>query len=201
MFETLSIENLECDRVLTLPNTSWEDYEKLCHKSNSGLRISYLNNEITIVSPSRNHERIVFVINTLIIAYCEKYQIKFWGFGSEDIKEKFLTGKQPDNSYCFGVEKEKPDLAIEVNYTSGSEKDLNKYKLLKVSEVWMWQDDKITFYHLEDGEYKITSYSPNLYNPDAKLFLYLKSDFLNPYILRGLTEDNLTIKADFQQNL
>ena len=91
MFEILGLEDIKSDRILTLPNTTWEDFEQLACEENSGYKISYLNNELTIVSPSRNHERVVQTITILINAYCRKHQIPYFALGSRDIKEQFST--------------------------------------------------------------------------------------------------------------
>lgn len=200
MFQDLTIENLQSDRILILTEKTWEDYEKLT-RDDSNYRISYLNNVINIVSPSRNHERIATVISLLINAYCRKYQIPYFSLGSKDIKKQLVVGKQPDASYCFKTEKDIPDLAIEVNYTSGSINDLQKYQLLGVSEVWIWQDNSITFYRLENGKYTAELISSNLYDPNLPLNNALDSDFLNQYVNRGLIENNLAIETDFFNQL
>ena len=88
-------------------------------------------------------------------------------------------------------QEEVPDLAIEVNYTSGSINYLDKYKLLNVPEVWIWQNEKITFYRLENDKYT-SQFISNL-----QLNLSLNSNLLNQYVNRGLVDDNLTIEKDF----
>ena len=136
------------DQVLTLFGTTWEDYEYLAAEENSYL-ISYYKNTITIVSPGRNHERLAEIVGILINAYCLKFDIELWATGSKDVKKELVSGKQPDKSFSFGTEKDIPDLAIEINYTSGSTDDLEKYCLAGVPEVWMWQDNRFTFYQLD----------------------------------------------------
>lgn len=56
---------------------------------------------------------------------------------------------QPDESYSFGSHKKIPDLAIEVILTSGNTEKLNKYYLLGVPEVWLWEDGVLDIYHLD----------------------------------------------------
>ncbi|MBE9047764.1 Uma2 family endonuclease [Pleurocapsales cyanobacterium LEGE 10410] len=194
MLELITLKS-EGDRVLTLTDTSWEDYEQLAD-SNPNYLVSYIDQIITIVAPGRNHERIATVISTLINAYCRKYQIPYYTMGSKDIKREYVAGKQPDASYCFGREKETQDLAIEVNYTSGSINDLEKYRILKVPEVWIWQKDSLKFYRLitsnapdESDRYQEQNYSLALPK--------LSSSFLKPFVSRSLKENNLTIETDF----
>lgn len=196
MFELKELTFKERDRILTLTEVSWSDYLKLASEY-PRYRISYSKNVIHIVSPGRNHERIAQTISILINAYCRKYKIPYFAFGTEDIKLESVVGKQPDASYCLRHEKPIPDLAVEVNYTSGSINDLEKYRLLGVKEVWMWQNGIVTFYELEsfgDGD-RYTDKYYSLHLPR------LNSDFLNQYVERGLSEDNLTIETEFFTNL
>jgi len=124
MFESLSIkteterdwlrDRTSSDQILTLAKTTWENYESLSIEENSGYRISFLDNEITIVSPSKNHEKVAQIINILVYLYCSKFNGKYFSLGSADIKKEFVAGKQPDCSFCFDKEKDIPDLAVEV---------------------------------------------------------------------------------------
>lgn len=92
-------------------------------------------------------------------------------------------------------ETDKPllDLAVEVNYTPCSIVNLDKYKDLGIKEVWMWQDNKITFYHLVDSQYQKVENSVCLPK--------LSADFLVTFINRELTETPLTIEEDFYRQL
>ena len=94
---------------------------------------------------------------------------------------------------AFKTDKPLPELAVEVNYTSGSVIDLEKYRDLGIKEVWMWKDKAITFYHLVDSQYQEVKNSVGL--PQ------LNSNFLITFINRGLTETPLTIEEDFYQQL
>lgn len=74
MFNHLKIEQNQSDCILVLTEKTWADYEKLTLENpNPNFLISYLNNVVYIVSPSRNHERLAQTIIILINAYCRKY--------------------------------------------------------------------------------------------------------------------------------
>nr|WP_238569050.1 Uma2 family endonuclease [Xenococcus sp. PCC 7305] len=63
--------------------------------------------------------------------------MRFWGLGSTTFrKEDQQAGKQPDECYCLDTDKDIPDLAIEVIYTSGGVDILKIYQCLGVKEVW-----------------------------------------------------------------
>ncbi|MGL5795781.1 MAG: Uma2 family endonuclease [Waterburya sp.] len=172
------------DKTITLADMNWSDYLELSQQ-NPEYRFSYYKNIITIMSPSRNHERIKKTIAILIETYCRLNQIKFYAFGSSDLKTPPKIAKQPDESYCFETEKDFPDLAIEVVFSSGGIKDLEKYKALSIKEVWFWQDNKLEIYTLIDSIYQSRLHS--FYLPQ------LNTELLNKFIKRGFNEDNLTI--------
>ena len=181
------------DQILSLSGMSWSDYEKLTSQDYLGYRISYLNGVITIVSPSRSHERIAEIINGLIKTYCRKYNRVYFPMGSTTLKNPPLAGKEPDHSFAFDTDKSIPDLAVEVTYSSGGVADLEKYRYLKVKEVWFWKNNEITFYHLVNSEYQEIENSVCLPK--------LSADFLVTFVNRGLTETPLTIEDDFYQQL
>jgi Uma2 family endonuclease len=198
----------QSDQILSLNNMSWSDYEQLV-KTDLGYQASYGNGVITIVSPSKSHERIAEIINGLIKTYCRKYNVVYFPMGSTTIKNPPLAGKEPDHSFAFEIDKSIPDLAVEVTYTSGSSADLEKYKYLGIKEVWFlrmetlpfrelvphsrWQNNQIKFYSLSDSEY--------LEIENSICLSELSSNFLITFINRGLIETPLTIEEDFYQQL
>ncbi|MEL7009946.1 MAG: Uma2 family endonuclease [Cyanobacteria bacterium J06648_1] len=108
------------DQILSLAEICWDDYEELTKTEEySGYRTSYWYGVLTIVSPSRNHERIAEIINGLIKAFCRHQNLAYFPLGSTTLKKPPLAGKEPDHSFAFGTDKSFPDLAVEVTYTSG----------------------------------------------------------------------------------
>jgi Uma2 family endonuclease len=180
------------DKTIILADTSWHDYVELSEQ-NPQYRFSYYKNVTTIMSPSRNHERIKKTVAILIETYCRLNQIKFFAFGSSDIQKPLEVAKQPDESYCFETEKDFPDLAIEVVFSSGGIKDLEKYKVLGIKEVWFWENNQLDIYVLTDSNYCLMLNSFYLTMIDREL--------LNKYISRGFNEDILTIQNEFTQEL
>ena len=177
------------DQVLILTGMTWEDFEQLTGEEYLGYRASYKNGEIIIVSPGRNHERIGSTISALVIAYCRKYNIPYFPFGSTTLKNPPLVGKEADTAFAVDTDKDIPDVAVEVIFSSGSVADLEKYKILGVKEVWLWKQSQLTFYLLSDDAYQIISESNCLKN--------LKSSKFVEFVNRGLTEDILSIERDF----
>lgn len=151
---------------------SWKAYELLLSSlgNSSSYRLAYLSGTLEIMSPSRSHELDKENIGRLLEAYLEENRIRFWGLGSTTLrKQDKQAGKEPDKSYCIGTDKDIPDLAIEVIYTSGGVDTLEIYKRLGVREVWLWQNNKFTIYCLQDNDYGQRSQSQLLPNLDLAL--------------------------------
>ena len=158
----LSIGTEKSDRITTITNTTWAEYISLDLPSK---RVSFRNGVITIVSPGRNHELIGDYIRLIILAYCRNFNIPVFTFNQTTLKEEGKEGKEPDVAYCFEIDKDKPDLAVEINLTSGSIDDLTKYQYLKIAEVWLWENNKIRFFvDRESGYLELTTSNslPNL---------------------------------------
>lgn len=177
------------DQTLSLAGMTWSDFEKFISEEYSGYRVDYFNGIITLVSPSKNHERIAEVIGDLVKAYCRKHNLLYFPMGSTTLKNPPLVGKEPDLSFAFDTDKDIPDLAIEVIFSSGGITDLEKYKILGVKEVWFWKNNKITFYKLQGDSYQEITKSNCLPN--------LASLNLASFVNRGFTESTLIIEVDF----
>ncbi len=159
------------ERFLT-SGVSWQAYESLLTSlgNSSSYRLAYLSGILEIMSPSRSHELDKKAIGRLLEAYLEENRIRFWGLGSTTLrKEDRQAGKEPDECYCIDTDKDIPDLAIEVIYTSGGVDILKIYQRLGVREVWFWQNNQFKIYCLQDNNYQQKNQSQLL--PDLDLAL------------------------------
>ncbi|MCC5636001.1 Uma2 family endonuclease [Nostoc sp. CHAB 5844] len=132
---------------------SWQMYEALLAKleDNSHYRVTYLDGILEIVSPSIRHENIKKRLAILIERYLYLKRIRFSPMGSSTVRKQLKqAGVEPDECYAIGEKKDIPDLAIEVNITSGSLDKLKIYQRLGVAEVWVWQFNQLKFYHLRE---------------------------------------------------
>ncbi|OBQ32346.1 MAG: hypothetical protein AN487_22535, partial [Anabaena sp. CRKS33] len=91
---------------------------------------------------------------------------------------------EPDESYYIGEKKANPDLAIEINITSGSIDKLEKYKRFNITEVWFWENNQLSLYYLKNDNYEQINQSELL--PDVDIDL-LASCVLMPYIIDART--------------
>jgi Uma2 family endonuclease len=142
------------DRRLVLHGVSWEQYEALTDAigDNPGVRTTYLEGELEIMSPGRQHEHVAKFLARLAEAYADRQELSFNGFKSETLLRKAKrVGAEPDECYRLGHATGMPDLAIEVVITSGGIDKLDAYRLLSIGEVWFWQDDRLAIYLLGSG--------------------------------------------------
>lgn len=177
------------DQVLTITEADWSDYQNFDSQEYPGYRVSYFNGEITIASPGRNHERIAAIINDLIVAYCEKHELQYFPFGQTRLNAWGQAGREPDLAYAFSSDKDLPDLVAEVIFSSGDVETLkSSYKNIGIRELWIWKENKISFYSLEQEYIEIET---------STVLTNIRSESLVQYVNRGMTESPLTIKKDF----
>ncbi|GAB4146257.1 MAG: Uma2 family endonuclease [Cyanobacteria bacterium J069] len=145
------IEDPEEQRIIS--NVSWAQYETLLAERGDSLayRVNYLDGVLEIVAPSRRHESGKTCIGTLLEIYFLETDTEYFPTGSTTFRQaERQVGLEPDESYCIGTEKEIPDLAIEVIVTSGGINRLERFRRLGVREVWFWQGDRFSIYHLRE---------------------------------------------------
>lgn len=163
----------EASQQYTITDVSWETYESLLTDLDDdfpGLRVHYLEGVLEITMPSRQHEVFKENIGRLLGVYFEETRTRFYSLGSTTFRlEAKQRGAEPDLSFCIGTDKALPDIAIEVVKTSGGVDKLALYQGLNVAEVWFWQDNSFTLYHLKDHGYEQREFSQFL--PDLALNL------------------------------
>jgi Uma2 family endonuclease len=153
------------DHFVVRRGVSWAEFEQALEErgEHSRPRMWYLDGALEIMSPGDSHERLKFRIGYLVGTWCQERGIKFDGVGSWTLKDKKVArGVEPDECFIFGPPWEKakrPDLAIEVIWTSGSIDKLEIYRKLGVREVWIWRRGKLTAYALRGESYEPVSES------------------------------------------
>ncbi len=162
-------------RIL-LRGISWETYEQLS-EDNPGLRLTYLDGELEVMSTSSNHELDKTMLGRLVEAYSEERDLVFNGLGNTTYKDKAKRlGLEPDECYVLRPISddddelpERPDLAIEVVYTHYRIDKLAVYRGLGVPEVWIWRRGRIAVHVLAEAGYEPRDRSALL--PDMDLAL------------------------------
>ena len=164
-------------RVVTYA-VPWDHYEaQLAMRGDRSVpRMAYLEGALELMSPSKDHERIKSYIGCLIEAYALERGIDLSPYGAWTLKSApKKSGLEPDECYLVGDQnKDTPDLAIEVVWTSGGIDKLEIYRRLGVREVWIWQDSQIEVHVLRQQLYKLAEKSalfPDLDVPQLASFL------------------------------
>lgn len=144
------------DKIVVFHSGTWADYQRLMELrgARSAPRIAFLEGEIEVRSPSKSHEVLKSTIGRLVEVWCLERGIEFRTVGSWTLENKEAQrGVEPDESYIFGAvdNPTRPDLAIEVVWTSGGLDKLDIYRKLGVREVWFWRRGKLGV-HLLRGE-------------------------------------------------
>jgi Uma2 family endonuclease len=181
------------DRLVVLPNVSWETYERLLaeHQDPAGIRFSYDNGMLEIKVLSLRHENPNRKLAWLIEVLAEEMEVDIEPAGSTTFqREDLRKGFEPDSCFYIqnaeairGMEKidldvdPPPDLVIEVDITTDS---LDKFPILAgigVPEVWRYIAEKVTIYKLEGGGYVEAEHS--------LAFLALTSEMVTQFLEEG----------------
>ncbi len=176
-----------CIRI-RLHDVAWDTYVALRDQpSNNGVRMTYDNGELLLMSPGFRHGRRWNVLCRLVGEWTLERGLPLMSGGdlTMRIKEKKL-GLEPDN--CFWSPNESklrgidewerrrdppPDLVIEVDVTSDSLTKLHVYAQLAVPEVWHDDGHSLRFLRLAGDEYEESTHSvtfPDLASADLATF-------------------------------
>lgn len=171
--------DVDHDGVVVLQGATWADFQRVMEirGDHSAPRFAYLEGRLEIMAPSRSHESIKSMIGCLIEAWCFERDVGITPYGSWTLEDEALErGAEPDECYVVGDEEdpERPDLAIEVVWTSGRIDKLEIYRKLRVREVWYWRDGKLDLFVLRGDRYEAITSSEVLVGIDhAQLLTFL----------------------------
>ncbi len=204
----MSVGNPTGESGVLMRNTSWQRYVEMRDSAeNRGVRMTFDCGELELMSPTRLHERLNFLIGHCIIAWVEERRIPFQGCGATTFRREDLQrGLEPDN--CYYIENEAlvrdrdeidlaidppPDLVVEVNVTSSSINRIPIYAAMGVPEVWRWHDDALQVLVLSSAnEYTEASASRSLAGfPLERMVELLK---------RRNSTDGLTLVREFRES-
>jgi Uma2 family endonuclease len=158
---------------------AWATYEALlaARGERRSPRIAYVDGVLELMSPSRDHESITSAITMLLAQYCLARGLPFSAAGAwTQTAELEEAGLEPDGCFVFGDlprQKDRPDLAIEVVWTSGGIDKLEIYRRFKIAEVWFWENDRITVHVFDGARYSISERSACLPTLDLPIIARL----------------------------
>lgn len=152
------------DERIVLYNVPWSHFEvQLAMRGDVSVpRMAYLDGALELMSPSKGHERMKSYLGCLVEMYAIERGVVLSPYGSWTLKHApELAGVEPDECYIIGPdqEKDRPDLVIEVIWTSGSLDKLEIYRRLRINEVWFWRDNALSVHVLSGGHYQRAEHS------------------------------------------
>ena len=148
------------DSSLVFSNISWPQFDAIAMAFNeiAGVRLTYLDNVLEIMTLSPEHEETKSTIRVLLEAYLREMGIRFYVRGSATLGSREIGGqKEPDESYNLETKKAIPDLVIEVIFTSEAINKLELYRRIGIPELWFWEDGILQIYSLENEYQKVES--------------------------------------------
>jgi Uma2 family endonuclease len=175
---------------LVLYSVPWAHYLRLGRLlADRRLRMTFDRGTLEIMTLSPEHERWKHLLRRLVEAISDVLAIRIAGYGSMTCKRrKKRKGLEPDECYwvanAAAVQGKDhidlrvdppPDLAMEIEVTHSALDRMNIYSALRVTEVWRFDGQVLTFHQLQaDGSYLLISTSvafPGLTAADLMTFL------------------------------
>jgi Uma2 family endonuclease len=147
------------EQRMLIHGVSWKDYVILREALDTpGLRMTYCEGALELMSPSRAHELWKKTIARLIELYAFLRGLPLVGYGSTTFRrEAKERGAEPDECWCIGSlmrDGEYPHIVLEVIATNPLLDKLHVYDGFGVPEVWLWRDGGFELYRRRpDGGY------------------------------------------------
>jgi Uma2 family endonuclease len=149
------------EQRILLNNVPWATYVMLRDSlDSSGVRMTYLEGSLEIMSPSREHEVDKTQIARLLELFCLERDIPLFGYGSTTFREEeHERGLDPDECYARGADRRIPEVALEVIVSHGAIDKLEVYRRLEIREVWLYEAGAFKVLTLRGDRYELISAS------------------------------------------
>ncbi len=147
------------EQRMVIHGVPWKDYVILREALDTpGLRMTYCEGTLELMSPSFAHEVDKKMIARLVELYAFLRRLRLNGYGSTTFRRQAKErGAEPDECYCLGRvlkdEGQFPDIVLEVIHTSPLLDKLHVYIGFGVPEVWLFRDGAFELYRLAGDHY------------------------------------------------
>jgi Uma2 family endonuclease len=140
------------EQRMLIYGVSWKDYVILREALDTpGLRMTYCEGALELMTPSRAHELSKKTIARFIEAYALLRRLPLLAYGSPTFRrEAKERAVEPDECWCVRTqmrEGEYPHIVLEVIYTNPLLDKLEVYDGFGVPEVWLWREGAFELYH------------------------------------------------------
>jgi Uma2 family endonuclease len=186
---------------------TWEEYEDLLEAigESTGLRVSFDMGTLEIMTVSHKHEKYSTLIERMVDRLSSYLRLKVLFFGSATMKKQSQQkGVEPDA--CFYVQNADlvgkkdeldfnndppPDVVVEIDLFHESLSKFPIYAALRVPELWRYEKDRLTIYHLRGDEYVPSENSQSLPLLDGAV--------LTSFLRLTTTQDQYDILLAFEE--
>lgn len=189
---------------ITLQGVSWGTYHALLQDmgDHRAARLAYDQGTLEIIMPSDLHEVLNRLLDRIITALTEELDLKIKAYGSTTLEREDLEkGVEPDSCYYIQNADQissrrlnlrtdpPPDLVVEVDISSSSQRRFTLYQQLQIPEVWQYTQRRgLVFYQLVDGAYVERGFSPTFPQVSSQMLM----EFLQ---MAPGEDDNAVVKS------
>jgi Uma2 family endonuclease len=140
------------EQRMLLRGVAWKEYVILRELlDRPGLRMTYLEGALELMSPSPEHELWKTNIARFVELFAHVKGIDLYGYGSTTFKKEAKErGAEPDE--CYLLDKQLvdfPEIVLEVIHTNPLLDKLDVYAGFGVQEVWVFKDGAFSIYALD----------------------------------------------------
>jgi Uma2 family endonuclease len=201
------LRDLSPNSPFVLFGVSWDDYEEIVRElDGSSVQMTYNDGILKIMAKSPQHEYFIETIKRIVDRVSFLFRQKVIFFGSPTIKQSFVRkGAEPDA--CFYVSTADlisgranvdvagnvPDIVVEVDVSHSSDDKFEIYSAFGVPEFWLYDEENLKIYRLENGQYSEVPASIELPN--------LTAENLTEFLNRSKTEDQFDLLIEFENHL
>ena len=189
-----------------LHGISWQTYKRLLAElgDQRASRLAYDQGVLEITIPSNRHETQKKLLERMIETLTEELNLPAKSFGSTTLNRADLgRGAEPDSCYYIQhvgqiagwqidlTTDPPPDLVIEVDISSSSNRRIDIYKQLGVPEMWRYAGGRVQMYRLQDGKYAPCDPSPT--------FPIVSTAAINHFLQQAETQNDTTFIRTWRQ--
>lgn len=204
-----AVEHLPPASVLSLDGITWDEYLRVLDEfvERPGLRITYSDGQLDLVTTSPGHERWKEFVQDLVSRLCEESGLDLESYGGmTQISPLHEKGVEPDT--CFYVANAArmrgrdeiditldppPDVVVEIDKSSQSLRKFPIYATFGVPEIWVCdiRRKRLRMFGLRNGEYVESAAS--------RFFPSLTGEILVRFIERSRSEGQIQVLMAFRE--
>jgi len=140
------------EQRMLIHGVTWKEYVILRElMDRPGLRMTFLEGALELMTPSPEHELWKTNIARFVELYAFLTGLELYGYGSTTFKKEAKErGAEPDECYLVGKKLEAfPEIVLEVIHTSPLLNKLDVYAGMGVAEVWIFKDGAFRLFALD----------------------------------------------------